>query len=428
MEGSCFEEIKQELNKTRFHNCDGVLVGDVLHYPLQGITENNYTYINRIIRLIWWYLSALKRSMMSGYIYDVQGKRDSIFLFSSAYSERIDHRRTFQQLTSLFPESSIIIHDRSIRQFSFRKLKLLPLICQWKKAITKSTQIKPWMAVFVACKLFEIFCDYDDAKRVFGERFQGYNNLIVWCDVHPVDSFFVQKFNHLGRETIDLMHGSISDTYNAWTVKGVKSKYFIADSQFTHDMLVRNGYQGQILICGYPNQLETYKGIQQPAKKVCGVILSAAGVHETNVKLCENLSFVMDKGYKITGKLHPSETKENYPDKFFEKFETVYGTEITSASFLDQIRVALICPSTVVFEAVSHHVPFLFVADELGTYKAYHMPEDIIIHKADELPEKFSGMLTGEYNSIYQSLIQYYTADGDIKENYLNAFHQLGIN
>ena len=427
MKDLCFEEIKKEMNKTRLHGCDDILVGDVLHYPLQGITETRYSRANRILRKMWWALSAMKRAVNSEYRYDTHGKNGSLFLFSSSYSYRADHRHTFQQLKALFPQSASIIHEPGTRRFSFRKLRLLPLICRWKKDIAESTQIETWMAEFIACKLFEIYCDYDDAEQVFGKGFPGYYNLIVWCDIHPVDSFFIQRFNHLGKQTVDLMHGSISDTYNAWTVRGVKSTTFIADSLFTRDMLVRNGYLGQILICGYPNQLEHQDEKEPFTEKICGIILSAAGVHDINVKLCDRLDFVPETGYRLIGKLHPSETEQNYPTGYFRGFDTVYGTEITSASFLDRIRVAIICPSTVVFDAVSHRVPFLIIADELGLYEAYHMPEEIIVHDMEELPVKFNRMISGDYDSVYRSLIQYYTVDGNVKENYLNAFHKLGI-
>ena len=422
------DEIRKQINRMTFIGCEDVLVGDVLYYSILNVLGSGYSGWNQIAHLIWWTISSLKRMILNPYYYCLPDKSRSLFLFSSSYGDRLDLRASFQKLTELFPNSSVMMYDKKACTLTFRKFKVLKYCHTWKKEFKKIKGIKSWQIGYLVNSLFMVFCDVEDAKNAFGNQFDGIDNLISWCDVHSTDSFLVQRFNKMGKRTIDLMHGSISDEKNTWSVHGIKSKVFIADCNYTRDMLIRNNYTGDIKVCGYPKDLGEDGFLHQKRDvKVCGVTLSANGMHQINLDLCKKLQLFDTNGYMLECKLHPTETRNMYSSDAFNPFSAVYGREISGTAFLKQIDAAIICPSTMIFEAIQSKIRFIVIKDEGGMWEAYHMPEELMVNGNEMLSDKYAKMIHGEYDHIYRSLQEEYCVSGNVRDNYLREFHQMGI-
>ena len=422
--------IQEELNHISFRDCENILVGDVLYYPIFYINSKhkNRTWLINLLRLIKWYLCIVKRILLNKYQYKTSIKTNSLFLFSSSYGEREDLKKNFMKVKELVPKSAAAIYDLSVYSFSCWKLKYLSLFREWD-LIIKDKKIcnNRLERIYLLFNLINAYCDYKDAECFFGNDFAGINTLISFCDVHAVDSFFTQKFNAMNRNTVNLMHGSISDRRNSWTVFGIKSHFFIADSQFTKDLLIRNGYRGEIFVCGYPYNINKNKAINKTSnERIIGVILSARELHDENLGLCHSLSFLKGNDYKIIAKLHPNERKDDYESDCLSLFSEIYEKEITSSDFLNRISFAIISPSTVVYEAIYNKIPFVLYSDSLNIYKEYGMP-DIITANIDEIEEKTINMLDGRYNYVYDLLTDYYIEKGSAKDNYIDAFEKIGI-
>lgn len=423
--------IQKNLNRIIFKGCEDVLVGDALYYPIffmQGILIQGRCFKN-ILRPIKWNLHIIKRILFNKYQYKKNKNSNSLFLFSSSYGDREDLRKTFSKVIGLSPESSFAIYDSNINSFSIWKLKYLGLFRKWNKLLRRKDVCSTGLErTFFLMSLVDFFCDYKDAERFFGKDFAGINILASFCDVHAVDSFFTQKFNAMNKKTVDFMHGAISAKgSNPWSVFGIKSSYFIADSEYTKNLLLENGYKGIVFTCGYPYSINERVYINAICnERVIGVILSGHVLHDENLILCRNLSFLKNMGYKIIAKLHPSEKKGDYPSECTSLFSEIYEKEITSSEFLDKISFAIISSSVVVYEAIYHRIPFIFYGDSINFYKAFDMPDEITAG-VDMMEEKISEMLNGSYKTVYKSLIDYYCPKGVVKDNYLNAFKEIGI-
>ncbi len=422
--------VKDKLNRIELEGFENVLAGDVLHYPVYGICDwkEQESFIRVILRYVYWSVCILKR--MSSEYFDVVHPENSrtLFLFSSSYAYRDDLCRGFCQVIDLFPDSSHAIAKTKPVKPALHKLRWLKRVFQWYFALKKEGLCRNRLErLYLVKELCIVYSDYLDVKAGLGQDFESLENLVSFCDIHASDSFFVQKFHAQGKRTVDLMHGSIGFGSNAWSVYGIKSRYFIADSQYTKDMLIESGYKGEVFVCGYVYSIQKDKGeVPLKAEKVIGVVFSASGLHDDNVALCKKLSFLEESGYKLIAKLHPTETGDSYPGNCLHIFSKIYAGEITSGDFLDKINYAVISPSTVIYETINHDIPFIIVQDNTGIYKEYGMPESVISGEG-ELEAKVNDMLDGNLDSEYESLRDYYTPQGNVRDNYITTFHGLGI-
>lgn len=430
MDNQQANEVKDKLNKMQFEGFEGVLAGDVLHYPVLSAIENeeHSSKVKSWLRYIKLSLEIASATFVSKYDIKKSAGSETLFLFSSSYGNRHDHRRTFFRLVELFPQSSYYIYDGKTRKINIPNIKYLKLLKSWKHDINNEFgSINSNVKKSILLSLLTVYIDYHNAEMAFGEGFSAFNNLVSWCDIHAVDSFFTQKFNDSGKNSIDLMHGSIGVNNNAWSVLGVKSKVFIADSKHTEDILRENGYTGRVLICGYPNSISETEDIDAPGEKMTiGAVLSGAGLHQDNIDLCRALEAIRDMGYTLEAKLHPSENAGNYSDKELALLSRVFGTEISSGEFLKRLKFAVISPSTVVYEAIKQEVRFLLYADSMDLYTQFDMPTELIATR-ETLKDKVMASLQGEYDHIYRSLSEYYSVKGNVKINYLKAFNEMGI-
>ncbi len=431
-------QLINELNRVDLPGFEDILVGDVLHYPINSMQEQlKGGILKRIIKGFYWYYKILYRLSNEFIIsYHPEESSSALFLFSSSYAGRDDLKKEYKTLTSLFPGSTRIEAQKCKVRWRLGKLIHLKTVLGWGRIIKKDNICDSiFERIYILRALSEVFSDYIDAKNSLGDDLLNYNVLVSWCDIHPVDSFFVQMFNKANKLTIDLMHGSISMGHNAWSVKGVKSQCFIADSLYTRDILSNNGYNGKIFVCGYPNAIgndstdnikDTSKFVNTGRKNI-GVIFSAASLHEDNISLCKCLQGLKKNGYSFFAKLHPTEKKEDYDIDVIELFDEIYEREITSIEFLKERGAAIIMPSTVIFQAISLGIPFIICKDSRGFCDEYGMPETII-SEMGEIETKVIDMLDGKYNEQYTSMRTYYTAPGNVRDNYITIFNSLGIN
>lgn len=420
----------EKLNQTALDGWEDVLTGDVLYYPLQAMPEIGQGSHggNGLLHRLKWGLRILNRLMICQYRYHKTVSHGTLFLFSSSYGEREDHRRAFQTVVNLSGDGGYAMYNGETREWSFRKLKEFRRILKWNKTLKNAGICKTGTERgYLLLSMVKVYCDYKDAERFFGSCFKDIDILVSWCDIHPVDAFFTQKFQAMGKKTVDLMHGALSTAHNSWSVYGIKSDYFIADCKYTKDMLINNGYQGTVFVCGYPY------GIEEPdmpdkedREKIVGVIFAGEVMHQDNLAMCRGLAGLRDAGCEIIVKMHPSESAAAYGSDLDGIVSELYGTEISATDFLGKISHAVLAPSTVVYETIRNRIPFLFFADRLGYYKQFEMPAGLTAD-SETLPKKAELLLNGKLDHISEDLCDYYTAPGNVKENYKGVFREIGI-
>ena len=425
------QEMINQLNNVNLPGCDGVLLGDAMYYQLDYLTLIKDSPKNKF-RGVYWKLSIIKEMLFNKYIYKKPGKGRTFFLFSSSYGYRPDHLRAFNNVVGLFTESGYAICDYKTKKLCIRNLAMVLTINKWCKILKdKNIGASKFERTFIIKCVIDMYCEYKEAEQFFGKDFSDIHSLVCWCDIHSVDSFFTQKFNAMGKNTITLQHGVIgaADGSNrkVWTVYGVKSHYFIAHNLKTEDVLKNSGYHGTVLVAGSPYNINSEKlDNRMIANNVIGVIFAGESFHDLNVSLCKALS-TMKLNIPIIAKLHPSSRIDNYDNNSLKVFSKVYGTEISSQEFLQKLVGVIILPSTVVYEALYHDIPFLFYDGKSEKYELYGMPREITIKDDIELNVKIEKMLHKEYSHIYETLSKYYTVKEDIGKNYLKALHGLNI-
>ena len=429
-------QLKERFNNISLSGFEGVLVGDVLFFPINDLISNNIgeTSVRNILKCLKWCFKIIYKMSFAFVEFRHYNSSNTLFVFSSSYADRTDHKKAFEKVIGLFPESSCAIAQTKPRKLLPQKLGYIRMVGEWEKSIKESFICKCYLErLFILKELVDVFSDYLEAKMFFAGNLMNFKNLVTWCDVHPVDSYFTQMFNINERNTVDLMHGSIGSG-EKWTVKGIKSKYFIADSKYTEDVLIRSGYDGVVYVCGFPYEigdsinnehLECNKKQEVLESRKIGVLLGAKGFHSENIELCNILRQL--NGFHLFVKLHPTETKDMYPSECMEAFEGLYEDEIDSSQFMDEVSCLITMPSTVVFLALRREKPFLLIKDKQGHYLDFGLKEPILTDSTD-IENRIQDLLSNRFSEFISSLREYYVAAGNVSDNYVNAFRSLGVN
>ncbi len=426
------ETIKFKLNNCSFTGVEEVLVGDALHYPLLGMDEKFYSanFFQKMIRCIKWSLIILGVSFIDKYDYEHIDGSNTLFLFSSSYGEREDMKACFYKVVDTIDRYSMAVYNGQ-KRVVYTGIRDLYLFLKWKKELrAHSIAGSLYERMYILLNMVKPYHDYNCICNHFESEGIDFDNIVTWCDVHCVDSMFVQKFKNREKKTITLQHGFYSEINNNWTIKGIKSDYFFAENEFTADILKRNNYTGEIIVCGSVHNIGVHnKKITSDDKfKKIGVILSGELLHDFNEEIIKKISLIegIDK-YDLYCKFHPTSILSTYSIEGDTKYKAVFGKDISGSKFLQDIDLAILCPSTMIYESLYQDVPFIVVEDPYEMYRDYCLPEEFLV-KIEELDIfKIESIYGDIYKEKFMKIKDYYVTCGNIDKYYKNAFNTIGV-
>ena len=237
-------DIENRINQLKFKKCENILIGDILHYTLKE-TRNFREGFKDIAYII------LKTALHQTYNIDIKGSGKTIALFSSSYRERDDHFIAFKNVTSLI-SNGILIESRK-ENLSLTNLKYLYLLFFWNSTLKKEIKKFGKRMHCLRC-LFQAFTDYYYIESQLISKHVQPVNLLVYCDVMPVDCFFVQKFKSTEHQTITLQHGTFALSVNSWAYERSKSDFFLVDSRASETDARKANCKAKTMIVGSPFQ------------------------------------------------------------------------------------------------------------------------------------------------------------------------------
>lgn len=349
--------LREQLNNIELKNCEGIRVGDVLHYSIiygMGVKKS----IRSILRII-------RNSMCNSYVYEMEKNSNTIMFFSNSYRKRVDHLEAFHNVSNTIPDCLKIIASRyHLKHFPHT----LGLVCIWIRQL-KRVKIGFWHKICLIADLQQCYCDYEQVERFCSKKGMKIKNAITVCDVMPVDSYFIQKCNLLDINTITLQHGTFCRGQYAYT--NSNSKYFLAHSIFSKNCAIQSGMaQEKIYVVGAPQSINKEERIfSWKETQRIGLLLS--GVISRDIKLIKMIvKYNQKDNYKIYVKLHPGFRKEDYPVDIWNNIEKSYISEIDIYKFADMVDFVIDNGSTAFIEYMAQNILSFTYAIGESAYKS----------------------------------------------------------
>ena len=414
-------DIEDRINQLKFKECENILVGDILHYALNE-TRNFKNGLKDITYIF------LKTALHQTYSIDVRGAGKTIALFSSSYSERDDHFIAFKNVTSLIDNGILI--ETGKENISLTNLKYLYLLFFWNNTLKKEVK-KFGKRMFCLRCLFQAFTDYYYVESQIIEKHIRPVNLLVYCDVMPVDCFFVQKFRNANHQTVTLQHGTFALSVNAWAYERSKSDYFLVDSKASEVDARKVNCKAKTMIVGSPFQFNRKTIVisgQYKSDKIGIIMNSSNDPYEDNISMiCIVQEYCKRNKKKMYIKLHPSNNLEDY-EKIIDYTVVlkVYSSDISIEDFANLIDIAIISKSTVFKTMISFDKPaILFVRDGYD-YNVFSNTDNIKfrnLYQLDVLIKK----IENDFKREMQNLNDYFNVVGNIRDKYQKALKEIGI-
>lgn len=412
---------KEELNGISFYKCPGIKVGDVLHYEIPekiGFKK----ILKSLIKCVYY-------SVFSFCDFNQVGVPKTLSLFSNSYRTRNDHRKAFDNVSELIDNQLVVTPAR--RKFGLSKIKYLFTPLVWVHQM-KNTSARFSERIFLSCgALLKAFYDCIDIEKYIKKNKLDIKYLVTYCDVMPVDSYITQYLKNNGIISVTLQHGTFITSSNSWAYLGSKSNYFLAESPFVVDDAKKVGYKGNMIAVGSPHTINSEKTLEPELFKTetIGIIMNTDMLpQEDNISMIKTVQkYCKDNNKKLLIKYHPSNIPSFY-EKFIDlSFAKTYKTEISAEKFGDMIDVAVISSSTVFNTMLMEWKPvLLFVRDghDIGLFSG---TDEIKFENTEKLAEKIEIINTPEYKRLLEKYRNYFLCSGDYKENYKNAFREIGI-
>lgn len=412
---------ESRLNLIHFDDCEDVLVGDVLHYAYVG-KKTVKTGIKDLIAII------SKDSFISNYDFEIKGNGSNLVLFSSSYKDRKDHYNAFKDVVSII-NNKLSVESIS-NKFDANGYKYFHLIKKWNKKL-KEAKYAFGERMCILRGLFQAYKDYDTINHFIESHNIIIKNVLVYCDVMPVDCFVVQKYKAKGCKVITFHHGAFSIENNAWAYKKSKSDYFLADSHASCDDARQVGYAGNIIPVGSPFQFNSQEiKVEGPyTDKVFGVVMnSSVDPIEDNIEMIKTVQdYCKENGKTLYIKFHPADNSENYRNIIDNKYVMgQFFKEKTINDFIDLVDVVIVSSSTVIKTSLSKNKPTLiFVRKGFDTYK-FRGTDEIKFSNKNELVKQVKKIEDG-FTDIMIRQNENLNVLGKVKDNYKCFYSSIGI-
>lgn len=330
--------LREKINKLRLKNCENILVGDVLYYAIEITSMRMVRACCRIIR----------SNFMENYYYMIDGVPDKIMFYSNSYRSRGDHLAAFDKVCSTTGNYIKIIPGTYKKR---RNLHTLKLACEWIFTLKKSG-IDLRLSVCLTSILHSAYCDFLRVSEYTKKYSFTIKHALAVCDVMPIDSFFVQKWNREGINTITLQHGYYGA--GSYAYKLSKSNIFLAHNRISAINAKKSGIEEKrVFIVGAPQNINAVRKHKDSihVKNIIGLLL---GGIEGELYDLEMIGFVkrfaQKYNYRIFLKLHPGVGIKQYKTDIRTGIDRIFESEVSVYQFADMVEVTMDAGSTVFFE------------------------------------------------------------------------------
>lgn len=415
------ENYEEVLNSIHFCGCEDILVGDVLHYSLTE-KKSFWRGLKDIMCMI------VKVSLKDNYKVEISGEGKNLTLFSNSYKNRKDHLEAFRGVTSIINNRTLI--ECSGEKINFGGLKYLFIVLKWnRKLIEKHFLFGDRMCLLR--DLLQAYKDYCFIERIIKKNKLKICNVLVYCDVMPVDCFITQKFKKKGCKVVTFHHGAFAIENNAWAYAKSKSDFFLADSKASCDDAISVGYKGQIFAVGSPFQFNNVAiSVRGPYKTgVFGLVMnSSADPVEDNKKMIETVQeYCRQNGKVMFVKFHPADCAEKYRQLIDESIvKGQYFTDITIDDFLKKIDVVILSTSTVIKTALSMNKPTLIFVRKGFDHKKFRGTDELKFSSELELEAQIKKIESG-FEDVMKRQNAYLNVLGSVADNYRDCYSSLEI-
>ena len=347
-------DIKKKIEGLRLRGAEKVNIAEAMYCIYYPITGNKKDLESCLLRIV----SCLITNEINTRI----DKGASIgFVFSNSYKNRSDHREAFHTLTERFSKKAIF--EPSKRRICVANLKYLSEVFSWFIEFKKEFRIEE--ALYYTSMLLFGVVNADYIIKQIEEK--HIKKVVVFSDMHMIDSLIVQKCNAENITTFTLQHGNF-ETEVPFVLS--ESKYFLAYGEYTKRKAVSFGMAPERIIktavlrqvdCLPPTRMKA----NTPVNRI-GIILS--GYDDRNSDICM-IRFFMEycrkNNLELFVKCHPHYGKDKYPEINWTEIKDVYCEEIDATQFRERIDLAVVLTSTVFVEYVLTLFPALiFVPGE----------------------------------------------------------------
>lgn len=417
------ERKRLELNNVQLRGFEDIKVGDVLYYNI-FMTSGFWQAIKHILCL--FYKEAFKIS----YSFKLRGNGKTLCFFSSSYADRKDHYEAFMNATGIIKNQISVKADTSI--WCFFGLRFLWLLPRWNRKL-KRVEADFGARMLYLRILFRAYVDYNYVQNNIRNLHVSPKYLISYCDVMPVDSYLVQKFNNQECKTVTLQHGMFSLIFNPWTIRGTKCNYFLAQCQQNIEDLEKAGFFGKAIAVGSPHQFNMPEIVCNGNYRTenLGIFMNGGDEGELGEQNKEMIRIVQkyceQYNKKLMIKYHPANNPKFYGKLINQKIViNTFQKDISVTLFLEKIDISISGNSTTFVTALAADKPSLLFCRKDRDVCVYRNTDAVKFSTSKELKgiiDKISGDFTGQM----QELNNYFNVKGKISDNYKKAYELIGI-
>lgn len=330
--------VEDNINNLAFQQCENIMVGDILHYEL-----NIDVGILKVLKSLY---CIVRDSSFSNYSFVINGIPDKIILFSNSYADRVDHFEGFNKVCST---TNDYIKVYAAKYKPARKLHTFLLVKMWMKNF-RSLGINSRQAIYLTRILHQAYCDYIRVDDYITRKDLKIKSAVTVCDVMPIDSYFVQKWEKKGITTVTLQHGTF--TLNQYPFTNSKSDYFLAQNLFSKNLAIKSGVDGhKIFVTGAPQSINVETAKKKQYNNTIGLVFSGLEGGKYDIEL---LSFARKYAEKYNStiyvKLHPGFGEENYSQDIEKGVKKIFESEISAEEFADLVNIVIDDASTLFVE------------------------------------------------------------------------------
>lgn len=415
------ENFEEKLNSLKFSGCEDILIGDVLHYSIDG-DKSIISGIKDAICML------LKVAMRINYTVEIHGDGKNLVLFSSSYLDRKDHHAAFKSVTSAIENK--ISFESGISKFDIKGFKYLSMVPKWNR-VMKQTKLNFGERMCLLRDLLQAYKDYQYIEAVLRSKNIMLKNVLVYCDVMPVDSFIIQKYKEKNCKIVTFQHGTFIIEKNSWAYSKSKSDYFLADSEASCDDARKVGYNGKIIAVGSPFQFQ-----KKPVEIVgpyktdsIGIIMNSISLPvEDNIEMIRVVQDYCRENNKLLYiKYHPADKMEKYKNIVDSKVvKGQYFNELSIDEFINMADIMIASASTAIKTTLSCNIPTLLFVRKGYDYKIYQKTDELKFENEKQLEEKVE-KIEKDFVDVMRRQNAYLNVTGSVADNYKKVYTSLGI-
>lgn len=350
-------KLVDQLNILSIRGYEKIKWGDALYYSL-------YYYKKK--KKIYELKSIFAPILRGRYSLECVGKTGFVFLFSSAYFDRNDHKDKFDKVTSQVLDKSVLIYSKGICLENILQIHRIIEIYNQIKGINISRQLRR----FISYWIYTLICEQCEVEAILKKNGISMKALISYCDVMPVDSMLIQHYNSIKIRTITLQHGQ----FNIKTEKGrvayekSYSDFFLCFGDYTKTCCRYLKIDQEKLIPLGPPEIigkKLPKHMRKPYKQKFGVVMSFFEAKEENKGLlmcAAEIARITDCSVRI--RLHPSLEISGFSDYIVTNVMEICDKKETMEDFVESVDFAIVGSSSVFQTFVLMLVPiYRYIVD-----------------------------------------------------------------